>query len=129
MSEFPINRDTGSKKMKYKNLLAIIIFLAILLAVWFYWFQYRPVSIRKMCYQESFEKYNRWIELNKSNDKTQWAPEKEWINNPKNGNNSDWGWWYPVKTLGADLDYSDCLLKNGLSSETPNLELINKLRK
>lgn len=113
--------------MRRIHTIAVFIFLFLLLAGCFYWFQWRPVSIRKNCYKESYAKYEEWRNLNKSNDKNEWKQGKEWINNPENNNNSDWGWWYPTGgSFADDLVYADCLLKHGLKAELPILnELIN----
>ena len=60
----------------------------LLLAGWFYWFQWRPNDIRKSCYQELKDFFTQ----DENSDKFSYS--------------------------AGNSKYSNCLVKNGLKSET-----------
>ncbi|MCX6793552.1 MAG: hypothetical protein NTY06_00415 [Candidatus Gottesmanbacteria bacterium] len=76
---------------------------AVLLVVagWFYWFQWKPSEIRKNCFKEIYsEKTN-----------LEWAKGKEWMYY----RDRKWGWLFPYWGIGTDADiYRGCLIYNGL---------------
>lgn len=115
-------------KFQLSGKLTVILMISILASLWFYWFEYRPVRIRRYCYQTTFGKHEEQVESNKSGNK-EWKPGKEWISNPMTETRDDeWGWWYPT---GADyrffeIKYAECLLKNGMKAEIPISPLLKK---
>ena len=105
-----------TNQKKKLNLPAIIITLIV--AGWFYWFQWRPAEIRKECYQKTFSEVSREVKENKKGNK-EWAEGKEWMvrpNTPWFPNSKQWGWWYPEQESFELVEdwYEYCLHKRGL---------------
>lgn len=114
----------GRTKKENRGFLIVLAVVAFaLLGGWFYWFQWRPSNIRMTCYRETIGRNDNWIKSNSDGDK-EWKPDKEWMANPQQAKNAEWGWWYPISALGAELKYDKCLLSKGLKSETPLTSLI-----
>ncbi len=89
--------------MKHEKWSKIFLCFTVLfvIAAWFYWFQWRPSEIRKVCFKEIYSE----------NTNLEWAKGKEW----KYYKKGTWGWLYPYWELRSDEDtYKGCLLYNGL---------------
>ncbi|OGH14565.1 MAG: hypothetical protein A3H50_01405 [Candidatus Levybacteria bacterium RIFCSPLOWO2_02_FULL_37_10] len=102
-----------AKKENKKVLIIIVVMVLALLTGLFYWFQWRPMQIRKECYKLSFGKVEGWIEENTKN--YEWAPGKEW--HALEGNASGkWGWKYTIPESKETVEYwfKRCLTEKGL---------------
>jgi len=114
-------------KIHLKQFIVIIsiVFLFLTITGWFYWFQWRPNQIRRNCYREAFIRGGQWRKSNIEGNKD-WGSNKEWMANPQQKINAEWGWWYPVgDALGDEYLYATCLLSEGLIEiETPTSVLL-----
>lgn len=97
----------------------IIILIAGLIAGWFYWFEWRPVEIRKSCFLEASEILKEDI-FNKGTNLSDEAKE----NLKKNLENLDNSRLISLEDFNKY--YQVCLLTHGMKSETILLNKINK---
>src|SRR3990167_9246332 len=106
---------------KIQILGGILIFIVlVLIAGWFYWFQYRPTEVQEKCYKESFGKVKRWVEENEKGN-YDWAPGKEWHALEKgNEYSGKWGWKYTIPdSKTVEHWFAGCLIENGIKTSFP----------
>lgn len=113
-----------------KIVILIVLLSLVLLVGLFYWFQWRPISIRQECYKSTFTRNVDWISKNKKGD-GKWDTDKKWMANPNKSwswHKEDWGWWYPVRIdyRSIEIDYAECLLRNGMKAEIPITPLLGR---
>lgn len=108
------------KKPEISTKLGVVIFgftcFALIVAGWFYWFEWRPVSIKQSCYKNTFGRIEEW-RMSNINGNKEWKPGKKWMPNPQQDKKyPEWEWWYPVTNdpMEGKVLYSKCLLEKGL---------------
>lgn len=126
-----MGEQAGTKLNRFMNPLAILFSIFLIGGFFFYWYELRPIHIRKQCYKDTYGKFEQWRASNKANNK-EWAESKEWMIKPDRDpfyDKDPWGWWYPTgSNLSDDLMFADCLLKNGMKAELPVIEELKRLR-
>lgn len=109
-----------TNKSRYWFVVFILIFILI---GWFYWFEYRPMSIRRFCYKTTYGRLSEQIKSNLAGDKN-WKAGKIWMSNPMTKTiNDDWGWWYPIEDI--ETRYVRCFLLRGMKPEKPLSQILN----